>query len=231
MKLYNIFEGLILEAVSTPQAIKAIKGGTSNNGKWYINRYDITYDGDGNTAKGRRQIEIYALGTLKNRAVIRAYQIWGDTQTEKPQWKLFYLDKIVGMEKTGVRSFAPISDYDSTTPDYVSQDNGGGDKRMDGGKASHWVEFPEDQRNKAANSTSDRLARDVEPQTEPQQVEPQQEPTADPNSQVEPQQRQVEPQDEPTEEPIQRREPVEPITRPEDEPIDPEEEEDNDELK
>ena len=50
MKLYNIFEQVILEAVTRKDISQAIDGDFTENGEFYINRYDIEYDGDENNA-------------------------------------------------------------------------------------------------------------------------------------------------------------------------------------
>ena len=117
MKLYNLFEevileGLITEGVNTDQIINTIDGEYANNGKKFIRRIKIHYDGDdvtdkfGNTTregKGWRNIVVHAYGKLKNggREAIRAYQVYGDSlrNSEEPSgWKLFRLDRITHWE-------------------------------------------------------------------------------------------------------------------------------------
>ena len=127
MKLYNLFEeiileGLITESVNTDQIINTIDGEYANNGKKYIRRIKIHYDGDdvtdkfGNTTrkgKGWRDIIVHAYGKLKNggREAIRAYQVYGDSlrNSEEPSgWKLFRLDRITHWEPTNLKYWEPI---------------------------------------------------------------------------------------------------------------------------
>ena len=59
------------------------------------NEVIIYYDGDENTSKGKRNVEVYANGiSLAGNPVIRAYQLRGDSDTIVPEWKLFRVDKI-----------------------------------------------------------------------------------------------------------------------------------------
>lgn len=128
MKLYNLYEevileGLITESVSTDQVIKAIDGEYANNGKKFIRRIRINYDGDdvkdkfGNTTiegKGWRNIVVHAYGKHKlhpNREVIRAYQVHGDslrTPDSPNGWKLFRLDRISKWMPTKLKYWGPI---------------------------------------------------------------------------------------------------------------------------
>lgn len=127
MKLYNLYEevileGLITEGVDTQQVLNAINGEYANNGKKFIRRIKIHYDGDdvtdkfGNTTregKGWRNIVVHALGDLKNggREVIRAYQVYGDSlrNPNDPQgWKLFRTDRISHWEPTNLKYWEPL---------------------------------------------------------------------------------------------------------------------------
>lgn len=120
MKLYNLFENLILEGASNQQVIDAI------DGKYRVN---IHYAGDDNTAAGKRHIEVYALGSTKGgNPVIRAFQLFGDTKTIIPEWKLFRLDRITRWEPTNMRFYQPVSDRDNSIPPY----NHAGDRSMIG---------------------------------------------------------------------------------------------------
>ena len=127
MRLYNLFEeiileGLITEGVSTDQIINTINGEYASNGKKFIRRIRIHYDGDdfkdefGNVTrkgKGWRNIVVHAYGKLKNggREVIRAYQVYGDSlrNEDNPEgWKLFRLDRITHWEPTNLKYWAPV---------------------------------------------------------------------------------------------------------------------------
>ena len=117
IKLYNIYESLILED-SRSQIIDAIDKKI---------RVNIYYLGDDNTAAGKRTIEVYAFGLTKaGNPVIRAYQIFGDTKTIKPAWKFFRLDRISRWEPTKFRFYTPISDRDPVAPKF----NPNGDATM-----------------------------------------------------------------------------------------------------
>lgn len=148
MKLYNLFEeiileGLITEGVNTDQVLNAINGEYANNGKKFIRRIRINYDGDdvkdkfGNVTregKGWRNIVVHAYGRLKNggREVIRAYQVYGDSlrNEENPEgWKLFRTDRITHWEPTNLKYWEPINVIGQPT-------NTDGDKSMIGSVAS-----------------------------------------------------------------------------------------------
>jgi hypothetical protein len=118
MKLYNIFESLILEFASRDQINDAINNRV---------RVNIHYAGDDNTASGQRTIEVYAYGLTKSgNQAIRAYQIFGNTKTIIPQWKIFRVDRITRWEPLNFKFYTPISDRDPTIPAF----NPTGDKSM-----------------------------------------------------------------------------------------------------
>lgn len=107
IKLYNIFESIILESVNVQNVNDAI------NRKVWVN---IDYAGDENVAAGKRTIEIYSYGlSLANNPVIGAYQIHGVSSNDSsssgvPGWKMFRLDRITKWETTKFRFYKPISD-------------------------------------------------------------------------------------------------------------------------
>ena len=120
MKLYNLYSELILENTARNSIMDAID-------KHY--RVRIYYAGDDNTAAGARTIEVYAYGMSKGgNQVIRAYQVFGDTKTIIPQWKLFRVDRITRWEPTGWTFDEPVSDRDPSIPRY----NPNGDSSMVG---------------------------------------------------------------------------------------------------
>lgn len=144
MKLYNLYEevileGLITEGVSTQQVINTIDGEYAKNGRKFIRRIEIHYDGDdvvdkfGNVTregKGWRQILVHAYGRHKHsgREVIRAYQGFGDslrTPREPQGWKLFRLDRITHWKPLNVKHWGPIEIAGQPT-------NMEGDKLMSG---------------------------------------------------------------------------------------------------
>jgi len=124
MKLYNILDELILEnksillESSRDEVVKAIEG------KYRVNIY---YAGDDNTKAGKRHIEVYGFGLSKSGSpVIRAYQVFGDTKTIVPKWKLFRLDRITRWEPTSFKFYSPVSDRGTNIPAY----NPNGDASM-----------------------------------------------------------------------------------------------------
>ena len=120
MKLYNIFEKLILENVNRSEVIKAI------DSRYRVN---IDYMGDDETEPGKRTIEIYAFGMSRSgNLIIRAYQGFGKTTTVNPGWKIFRLDRINNWQPINVKKGifnSPISDRANVPPF-----NPNGDKTM-----------------------------------------------------------------------------------------------------
>ena len=115
MKLYNLFEDIILE--STNLLIESVDFNTvkdSIDKKYNVN---IVYiDGDG--VRTSRYIQPYVLGdTLASNKAIRAYQIFGGSRTmsgnEQGGWRIFRLDRIVDWKPTKMKFSVPVSDLPS----------------------------------------------------------------------------------------------------------------------
>lgn len=93
--LFEIYNKLILnEDVSVNSVTDSIK-----------NKYQVVlnYEGDPKhgVAPGIRTIEVYVYGLTKaGNPVIRAYQPYGDTASEVPNWKFFRLDRIKSWKPT-----------------------------------------------------------------------------------------------------------------------------------
>lgn len=131
MKLYNIFESLILEEIVKNS--KVITEGVSNddvnsaiNGKYNVNILYRDYEGQ---APSKRYIQVYNLSKTKGgNDAIRAYQIFGGSKTtpKTGAWKIFRLDRIEGWFPTKVKWEKPVSDLDSSIPKY----NTNGDRTM-----------------------------------------------------------------------------------------------------
>ena len=110
IKLYNTYKSLILEGVSPSKVTEAIED---------KKRINIYYDGDDNEASGKRTIDVYAYGLSKaGNPIIRAYQVFGDTESEVPKWKTFRLDRITRWEPTGYKFHKPVSDIDASIPNF-----------------------------------------------------------------------------------------------------------------
>lgn len=120
MKLYKIYEELILEDVNRSEVLKAIET------RYRVN---IDYMGDDETEPGKRTIEVYAFGQSKGgNLIIRAYQGFGRTTTVIPSWKMFRLDRITKWEPINIKKGifnSPISDRTN-----VPAFNPNGDKSM-----------------------------------------------------------------------------------------------------
>jgi len=104
---------LLNENVSVPSISDAIKG-----------RYEVTinYEGDPKhgIASGIRTVQVYVYGLTKiGNPCIRAYQPYGDTASDVPEWKLFRIDRILSWKPT-------FSIFSKPAPKY----NPNGDKSM-----------------------------------------------------------------------------------------------------
>lgn len=114
LSLYNIYKDIILEEASPQDVSSAIDE---------KRRVNIFYDAPDNESKGNRTIDPYVYGlTLAGNPAIRAYQVFGDTDTEEPMWKLFRLDRITRWEPTDYRFRKPVSDIDPTIPAFNEED-------------------------------------------------------------------------------------------------------------
>ena len=131
MKLYNLFESVILEEVE--KAKKLLTEGASAdqvndaiNGKYNVN---ILYRDYPDQPPSKRYIQVYNLSKTKGgNDAIRAYQIFGGSKKgeNKGYWKIFRLDRIEGWYPTKVKWQKPVSDLDTSIPKY----NPNGDRSM-----------------------------------------------------------------------------------------------------
>lgn len=131
MKLYNLFESVILEEVE--KAKKLLTEGASSdqvndaiNGKYNVN---ILYRDYPDQPPSKRYIQVYNYAKTKGgNDAIRAYQIFGGSKKgeNKGYWKIFRLDRIEGWFPTKVKWQQPISNLDSSIPKY----NQNGDRSM-----------------------------------------------------------------------------------------------------
>lgn len=121
MKLYNLFEDIILEEVKLKTIITEGVGYTQVDDA-IENRYrvKIEYKDYEDKPPSKRFIEVYSRGLTKaGNPVIRAYQLFGGTTTEIPKWKFFRLDKITKWEPVPkVRFNKPIDARDPAVPKF-----------------------------------------------------------------------------------------------------------------
>jgi predicted DNA-binding transcriptional regulator YafY len=117
MKLENTLKALILEVAS----IESVKDCVLNK-----NKCIIYYDGDEPGGRGLREIEPVCLGVSKaGNKVVRAWEDEGAShrgylgKRPMPGWRLFRLDKILSLQKTG-------ENFTEMRPDF----NPNGDKTM-----------------------------------------------------------------------------------------------------
>lgn len=131
MKLYSLFESVIIEAVE--KAKRLISEGVSDDdviaaidGKYNVN---ILYRDSPDQAPSKRYIQVYNIGKTKGgNDAIRAYQIFGGSKTtpNSGAWKIFRLDRIESWQPTKVKWVKPVSDTNFGIPDY----NASGDRSM-----------------------------------------------------------------------------------------------------
>jgi hypothetical protein len=130
MKLYNLYESIILE--NTKQTvIDAI------NGKYAVN---IWYRDKVTNELKKRYVFIYGLGVNKaGNEVIRAFQAFGGTNSKNSKWKTFLLNNITRIEPTNMKFYKPINKVSGgeDVPAYV----GPSDKSMVGDKLTNYVTF------------------------------------------------------------------------------------------
>lgn len=131
MKLYNLFEEVILEEINRGRQI--LSEGVSINdvnaaidGKYNVN---ILYRDYEDQPPSKRYIQVYNLAKTKaGNDCIRAYQIFGGSKTtpKTGAWKIFRLDRIEGWFPTNMKWQNPVSDYTPNIPTY----NQTGDRTM-----------------------------------------------------------------------------------------------------
>jgi len=117
MKLYNIFEQLILEGGEDQSVNDAI------DNKYMVN---IMYSDSPTEPPTKRYLQIYAYGLSKaGNRVIRAYQLGGQSKSgfDKSRWKLYRLDRISSWEPTTMKWYRPIQAQDVSAPEYKFRDN------------------------------------------------------------------------------------------------------------
>ena len=125
MKLYNLYEDIILEAIkkakhplitkpSVDDAIKAIED------KCFVN---IEYEDypDAPTSS-KRYVQVYNVGkTLAGNLAVRVYQLGGKSKTTptKGGWKLFRFNRMKSWEQTNMKFHEPMPKFNSEGDDLM----------------------------------------------------------------------------------------------------------------
>ena len=131
MKLYNIFEEIILEEINKKRGLLNESVSTDDvkaaiDGKYNVNILYRDFEGQ---PPSKRYIQVYNFSKTKaGNDAIRAFQIFGASKKGNKNgfWKIFRLDRIEGWYPTKVKWSKPISDFDTSIPQY----NKNGDKTM-----------------------------------------------------------------------------------------------------
>jgi predicted DNA-binding transcriptional regulator YafY len=131
MKLYNLFEEIILEEIERNRNILTEgvffdDAKAAIDGKYNVN---ILYRDYEDQPPSKRYIQVYNLSKTKSgNDAIRAYQIFGASKKGNKNgfWKIFRLDRIEGWFPTKVRWARPVSDLNTNIPKY----NANGDRSM-----------------------------------------------------------------------------------------------------
>ena len=131
MKLYNLYESVILEEIEKSRQILTEAVSVDDVQKAIEGKYNIKikYKDEGQEVATDRYIQVYNLSKTKGgNLAIRAYQIGGasTSNTGKGFWKIFRLDRIENWLPTNVRWKQPVSNFDSNIPKY----NADGDRSM-----------------------------------------------------------------------------------------------------
>jgi hypothetical protein len=157
LKLYNIFESIILEEMANTHllnesvSIDAVNDAIEN--KYNVNiTYDDYPDAEIPVAPSKRYIQVYDYADTKaNNAAIRAYQIFGGSKTtpKSGAWKIFRLDRIRSWQPTTVKFARPIQT--KAAPGVIPPFNPSGDKTMS--TVHNIVDFNKNKLNK--NNSND----------------------------------------------------------------------------
>ena len=113
MKLYKLFENIILREVGEP-----LTGNVSDedvidaiNGKYFVN---ITYQDYPDAPPSKRYIQVYNFSdTVADNKAIRAYQSGGGSKTTPGRggWKIFRLDRIRSWQPTKMKFYSPVDKF------------------------------------------------------------------------------------------------------------------------
>jgi len=131
MKLYNLFEDIILEEINKKknlllEVVSFDDVKSAIDGKYNVN---ILYRDYEDQPPSKRYIQVYNLSKTKSgNDAIRAFQIFGGSKKGNKNgfWKIFRLDRIEGWFPTKVKWVKPVSDLSTSIPKY----NATGDRSM-----------------------------------------------------------------------------------------------------
>jgi len=131
MRLYNLYEELILEEINKNRqlitegvSIEDVKAAI--DGRYNVN---ILYRDFEDAPPSKRYIQVYNLSKTKSgNDAIRAFQIFGASKKGNKNgfWKIFRLDRIEGWYPTKVKWTKAVSDIEPSVPKY----NTTGDRSM-----------------------------------------------------------------------------------------------------
>ena len=145
MKLYNLYEQVILESIGN-DINDIISGHVASNGRKYWNPVEIIYRSEkSGKVSSTRQIMIYGRGTLKSKDgngndAIRVFQAFGDTQTVNSSWKTLLVNNISKIvEVKDFKFYMEPSDVSGGggIPDYV----GPKDRSFKNDMLTHYIKF------------------------------------------------------------------------------------------
>ena len=170
MKLYNIFESIILEEKKT-----LLTEGSNNNveeiKKAIEGKYNVNFEYNDGGVITPRYVQIYQFGNMlrKDESVgdlaISGYQLGGKTKPTKKDsknygFKFFLEGKIVAgsVKPTGMKWYKPVSDLPSYTDPKASYRANNPGKRFE---PTHQVDFMNNNDNKDNNDNNDNNDNDV----------------------------------------------------------------------
>ena len=194
MKLYNLFESIILEEIE--KSLQILSEGVSINdidaiingddkGKHYHVSFDYRSP-RGDVTNRWVQIYDYATTTAGNDA-ISAFEVSKDGAVTN-QWKIFRLDRIENFKPSRVPFYKAISDRDPSVPKYNKTGNNSPTLSTVNNKAKFDYQYADStlkQKARQIKTNLEKRKQELPIQSEPQ-VEPKQQ--VQPKSQIEPKQ-------------------------------------------
>lgn len=120
LNLYDIVQEVLNEAVNSNNVTNAIQD------RRYV---EIMYSDEDNSAPGKRLIQPYAYGvSTAGNALLRAFQVSGDSLRGRPHWKTFRLDRVTSWKPRKQQFNTPppmqgykVADYNSNGDESMAQ--------------------------------------------------------------------------------------------------------------